>query len=337
MGFKFKNFIKNPVGFVTGSQAANRRLGNSVRGANARLDQAFKKGETLLNPFIQSSNSALGQINRGLAQGGQFTQGFQSDFNPDNFGFQANNLPAIGNPNVAARLPATGLGSIPDNFSSQQFAQNGFNADPGFQFRLNQGQAALERSAAARGKALSGQAAQALTRFGQNLASQEFSAARNRALQENQLAFNRGRTLNNTSFDRASQQAAVRRALAAGNFDRSLNLNNTLRNRQLQQNQLAFDRARSFDRRRETRFDRAQQQRFNRLAQLLGLGANASTNLADLAARSAGAQGGNLLTAGQLSAQTALSDRQFLLENAPKLIKSIGNLSSVGAGAGAGA
>lgn len=105
----------------------------------------------------------------------------------------------------------------------------------------------------------------------------------------------------------------------------------------MQQNQLAFDRARSFDRRRETRFDRAQQQRFNRLAQLLGLGANASTNLADLAARSAGAQGGNLLTAGQLSAQTALSDRQFLLENAPKLIKSIGNLSSVGAGAGAGA
>jgi hypothetical protein len=49
-----------------------------------------------------------------------------------------------------------------------------FEADPGYQFRLSEGQKALERSAAARGNVLGAATQKNLTRFGQNLASDEF-------------------------------------------------------------------------------------------------------------------------------------------------------------------
>jgi hypothetical protein len=54
--------------------------------------------------------------------------------------------------------------------------------DPGYAFRFEQGQKALERSAAARGGLLSGNTAGALQRFGQGLASQEYQNAYERAL-----------------------------------------------------------------------------------------------------------------------------------------------------------
>jgi hypothetical protein len=52
--------------------------------------------------------------------------------------------------------------------------------DPSYQFRFAEGQRALDRSAAARGGALSGGAIKASARFGQNLASTEYSNVWNR-------------------------------------------------------------------------------------------------------------------------------------------------------------
>lgn len=49
-----------------------------------------------------------------------------------------------------------------------------FYTSPGYQFRLQEGQRALERGAAARGNLLSGAQQRALTRYGQNIASEEF-------------------------------------------------------------------------------------------------------------------------------------------------------------------
>lgn len=56
--------------------------------------------------------------------------------------------------------------------------------DPGYAFRLSEGQKALERSAAARGGLLSGAAGKALTRYGQEMGSQEYQNAYNRAFQK---------------------------------------------------------------------------------------------------------------------------------------------------------
>jgi len=55
-----------------------------------------------------------------------------------------------------------------------------FQADPGYGFRLKEGLRALESSAAARGGLLSGNAMRGITRYGQGLASDEYTNAFNR-------------------------------------------------------------------------------------------------------------------------------------------------------------
>lgn len=71
-------------------------------------------------------------------------------------------------------------GAMPAAFSGQV----DLSQDPGYAFRLAEGQKALERSAAARGGLLSGAALKGTQRFGQELASQEYQNAYNRALTE---------------------------------------------------------------------------------------------------------------------------------------------------------
>jgi hypothetical protein len=60
-------------------------------------------------------------------------------------------------------------------FGPEQFAK-----DPGYGFRLAEGQKALDRQAAARGGLISGGALKAATRYGQDMGSQEYQNAFNR-------------------------------------------------------------------------------------------------------------------------------------------------------------
>jgi hypothetical protein len=52
-----------------------------------------------------------------------------------------------------------------------------FQVDPGYAFRLSEGQQAIDRSAAARGGTQSGAALKAAARYGQNMGSQEYGNA----------------------------------------------------------------------------------------------------------------------------------------------------------------
>lgn len=60
------------------------------------------------------------------------------------------------------------------------FTQADYQADPGYAFRMSEGMKALEGSAAARGGLLSGNALRGIQRYGQDMASQEYSNAYNR-------------------------------------------------------------------------------------------------------------------------------------------------------------
>ena len=62
----------------------------------------------------------------------------------------------------------------------QQFGMDQFQQDPGYAFRLSEGQKALERSAAARAGLQSGSALKAAARYGQEMGSQEYMNAFNR-------------------------------------------------------------------------------------------------------------------------------------------------------------
>lgn len=76
-----------------------------------------------------------------------------------------------------------GVNALPELVNASKYTNFGmdqFQADPGYAFRLSEGQKALERSAAARGGLLSGGTGKALQRFGQDYGSQEYTNAFNR-------------------------------------------------------------------------------------------------------------------------------------------------------------
>lgn len=62
----------------------------------------------------------------------------------------------------------------------EPFSMSKFTADPGYAFRLSEGQKALDRQAAARGGLISGGALKAAERYGQDMGSQEYQNAFNR-------------------------------------------------------------------------------------------------------------------------------------------------------------
>jgi hypothetical protein len=80
--------------------------------------------------------------------------------------------------NALAELQRT-AGNVPAAF---KFGAGDYQADPGYAFRLSEGQKALDRQAAARGGLISGGALKAAQRFGQDMGSQEYQSAYNRAL-----------------------------------------------------------------------------------------------------------------------------------------------------------
>ena len=103
--------------------------------------------------------------------------------------------------NALARMQA-GEFAQPGAFS---FGANDYQADPGYAFRLSEGQKALERSAAARGGLISGSALKAATRFGGDLASQEYQNAYGRAL----TGYNANVARSDTGYNRLANMAGI--------------------------------------------------------------------------------------------------------------------------------
>lgn len=94
--------------------------------------------------------------------------------------------------------------------------------DPGYQFRMQQGQQALERSAAARGGLLSGGFARNLTDYAQGVGSQEYGNVYQRKMGENQLRYGRALTRNQSAYERALQQYQTRYNAGLGTWKAQL-------------------------------------------------------------------------------------------------------------------
>jgi hypothetical protein len=76
-----------------------------------------------------------------------------------------------------------GVNALPELVEASRYTPFGmeqFQQDPGYAFRMREGLKALDRTAAARGGLLSGAQLRGVTRFGQELGSQEFTNAFNR-------------------------------------------------------------------------------------------------------------------------------------------------------------
>lgn len=102
---------------------------------------------------------------------------------------------------MLARLSSGALDFHPDRVDIAQ--------DPGYQFRAREGQQALERGAAARGKLLSGGTLRALLQYGQNLASQEYGNAYTRSLEANRERYARAAGLAGMGYDADAALAGI--------------------------------------------------------------------------------------------------------------------------------
>ena len=91
----------------------------------------------------------------------------------------------------AGALSQMSAGTAPGGDFNRDFTLADFQKDPGYQFRMDQGQRGLEAGAAARGGLLNGGTLKALSRYGQDYASGEYSNAYNRFNNDRTQRFNR--------------------------------------------------------------------------------------------------------------------------------------------------
>lgn len=108
-------------------------------------------------------------------------------------------------------LPELEAASRYTNFGMAQFQQ-----DPGYGFRLSEGQKALERQAAARGGLISGAALKGAQRFGQEMGSQEYTNAFNRYQTERQARLNPLQSLAGMAQTSTGQLGQAGQAMASG-------------------------------------------------------------------------------------------------------------------------
>ena len=100
------------------------------------------------------------------------------------------------------------------------FSYNSMTADPGYQFRLQQGQEALGHQNAARGGAVSGTSLKAMQDYAQNSASNEYNNAFNRYQTERNAQLNPLQSLAGVGQTTAAQlgQSGAANANAMGNY-----------------------------------------------------------------------------------------------------------------------
>jgi hypothetical protein len=168
-------------------------VGSSLIGANAAQEAAKAQAD------------AATQANQLLATQYQQQRADLAPFTTAGVGAQNKLLTYLG-------LPGGTQGADYGKYA-KDFGITDFTVDPGYAFRLSEGQKALERSAAARGGLLSGGTGKALTSYGQQMGSQEYQNAFNRyqTNRANQLAplF---------TLTGSGQASAANQAAAAGNY-----------------------------------------------------------------------------------------------------------------------
>lgn len=127
-------------------------------------EKQYEEGVQRAQPWVTAGTSAINTLSGLMAPGGQLTQQW--------------------NENFQAPTAAT--------------EQN----DPGFQFRLQQGEDALQNSAAAKGGLLSGNTARAEQQYGQDYASNDYQNVYNRAYNDYSTRYNQFQTNQTNLYNR---------------------------------------------------------------------------------------------------------------------------------------
>jgi hypothetical protein len=119
---------------------------------------------------------------------------------------------------LQAPFREAGVRALPELEAASRYTPFGmqqFTADPGYGFRLSEGQKALDRQAAARGGLISGGALKAAQRYGQEMGSQEYTNAFNRYQTERQARLNPLQSLAGVGQTSVAQLGAAGQTMAS--------------------------------------------------------------------------------------------------------------------------
>jgi len=135
---------------------------------------------------VSDPNPSRLQVGSEYGAQGDFYNSNTPDRNAAKYGTRQSQAPLHDRGSFSRRLPGGG-GTTIDNETGAPLENPGgveggynFMTDPGYNFRIGEGERALERSAAARGGLLSGGFGRKLTRYAQDYASNEYTNVYNR-------------------------------------------------------------------------------------------------------------------------------------------------------------
>lgn len=134
----------------------------------------------------------------------------------------ANQATSTAAASTAGPYPGGDFGSLSKPFSAEDF-----KVDPGYEFALEQGQRALQRTQAANGQLQSGAAAKAMTDYSEGVANQQYGAAYDRYNTNQSNLYNRLMGLTNVGQSAASMQANAGQTMANNVSDLTTNSGNS--------------------------------------------------------------------------------------------------------------
>jgi len=256
------------AGGLIGSHAAKSaadKQAESAANALAFQKSVYEDQKKNAAPYLAAGTNALSTLQADLPS-------LTAGFDPTKQGLSAQFDPnAPGGPGAAFDPTKAG---VPAQFS---YGAKDFQADPGYQFALDEGLKAIQRSGAARGAGMGGAAIKSATNFATGLAGQQY-----------QQAFQRAQSTYDTNYGNAFNTYKLNYGNALGTYQQNYgNAFNTYKSNQ--------------------------SDAFGRLNSLVGTGLNANNMQANAGANFANAAGqytigaGNALAAGQVGSANAIS------------------------------
>ena len=157
---------------LIGSSAAKSAASEQEQASQNAINEQQREFDTTQQnyaPYLAAGGGALSQLTSGTAPGGSLVTPYGATY------------------------------QTPAPFAAPTGVDE--SNDPGYAFRLAQGNEAIQRAAAASGGAFSGGTLKALSRYGQDYASNEYQNVYNRALQGYNTNVNTGLNAFNTQFN----------------------------------------------------------------------------------------------------------------------------------------
>lgn len=194
------------------SQAAEKAAQLQYQASQNALDftkQQYGNSQAELAPWLQSGAGALTQLDSllGLSQPSSTTPGANNSPGAGGNGTGTSPINLASSPNPANGAAGSLLAAYPGGDFKAPTAQDMAANDPGYQARLNLGTQALQQSAAARGNLLTGGTSQALNKYAQDYASNEYSNYYNQAYNTHAQNYNQYENQQTNTYNRLASLA----------------------------------------------------------------------------------------------------------------------------------